>query len=85
MVTNPQKPTDDILADWKNGRFMVIDPLLAGYLPPEYASVILTDISYWAEHEAELDAWLEQHQATRSGMIVEMRKSDLVMFSLRWS
>ena len=77
--------SEDILADWKESRFIVIDPSLAGYLPHGYVSIILTDIRYWAEREAELDAWCWEHGVTRTGMILEMPQPSLTMFALRWS
>ena len=85
MATNPPTPTEDILADWKESRFIVIDPLLAGYLPHGYVSIILTDIRYWAEREAELDAWCQEHGVIRTGMILEMPQPSLTMFALCWS
>lgn len=74
----------DILADWKVKRFIVVDPGLregSGL----GVSIVLTDISYWFEQEAELDAWCEQYAARRSGMVIDMSESALMMFSLRWS
>ena len=76
--------SEDILADWKVKRFVVVDPGLRTS-PGFGVSIVLTDISYWADHEAELDAWCEQHAARRSGMVIDMSESALMMFSLRWS
>ena len=76
--------SEDILADWKVKRFIVVDPGLREG-PGLGVSIVLTDIEYWVEHDAELDAWCEQNSARRWGMIVDMSESAMMMFSLRWS
>jgi len=48
-------------------------------------AVILGDWQFWTDHEAELDAWCEQHGAQRQGMTVEMTEDVLTLFALRWS
>jgi hypothetical protein len=47
--------------------------------------VILGDWQFWADHEAELDQWCEQHGARRVGMTVKMTEDVLMLFTLRWS
>jgi hypothetical protein len=48
-------------------------------------SVLLGDWQFWTDHEADLDAWCEQHGARRQGMTVEMTEDVLTLFTLRWS
>lgn len=73
----------DIFEHWKKNKFITVDyDLLDG---PEIL-VILTDISYWAEHEQELTAWCNQYGAALIGMAITFPdKKTLTAFALRWS
>jgi hypothetical protein len=76
---------DDIFADWKNQRFIVIDYNIAKN--EQALMVVLTDIPFWSEHVKQLDQWcVDNPGARRIGMTVEFDTAELLtLFVLRWS
>jgi hypothetical protein len=76
---------DDILADWKTQRFIVVDYNIAK--DDLELMVILTDIAFWAEHVEQLDQWCKANPGVhRTGMTVEFDTPEaLTLFTLRWS
>jgi hypothetical protein len=77
---------EDIFADWKQQRFIVVDREIAHDNNTAYM-VVLTDIKFWCNHEAALDAWCVDHPgAYQMGMTVAFDTRDLLLlFTLRWS
>ena len=74
----------DILEDWKNNRFVMVDHALFD-LEPKRFLVVLTDVSYWNEHYEELKAWANNHNAIVEGMTVQFDEPTATLFGLRWS
>jgi hypothetical protein len=73
----------DVFEDWKKNKFIVVGEDL---LDKDETLIILTDISYWAEHEAELASWCKQHDVDFQGMCLAFNDPKmLIMFALRWS
>jgi hypothetical protein len=73
--------TDDILADWKTQRFVVID----AWQPDTGVLIILCDITFWDQHYADLSQWCQDHEAKLAGMTVELPGTELLTaFCLRW-
>ncbi len=73
----------DIMASWKNNRFVVADSALIDM--PESNLIILSDIEYWNEHYEELKDWCNEHLAEVRGMTVTCGDHALTLFALRWS
>lgn len=53
-------------------------------------TIILVDYVYWADHEEDLETWLDanvQHgRHIRNGMVLEFNNmEDLLVFTLKWS
>lgn len=53
-------------------------------------TVILVDYVYWADHEEDLEVWLDEHvqdgRRIRNGMVLEFNNmEDLLVFTLKWS
>lgn len=74
----------DIMAEFKNRRFIVAP----NYLLEDRSEhvIILSDISFWAEHYDQLQAWCEQHDAAVQGLGVTLPDSETVtLFCLTWS
>jgi hypothetical protein len=73
----------DIFAHWKRNRFVIGSEFV------DHANcilILLTDISFWAEHLEELDQWCSDHLCTVKGMTVEIpNDATLTLFALRWS
>lgn len=73
----------DVLAEWKQKRFVISDQILhdcPGRL------IVLTDLSFWSEHAEDLGVWCCQHGARVAGVTVEIpNDAVLTMFVLRWS
>jgi hypothetical protein len=76
---------DDILADWKTQRFIVVDYNIAKN--EQSLMVVLTDIAFWSDHVEQVDQWcVDNPGARRTGMTVEFDTSELLtLFVLRWS
>jgi hypothetical protein len=73
----------DIFAHWKKNKFVTVGyDLLDG---PEIL-VILTDVTFWASHEQELQTWCDYTGSTMTGMTVAFpNEQTLTAFCLRWS
>jgi hypothetical protein len=53
---------------------------------PETKTFFLADITFWAEHEQELDAWCEKNFCVHKGMTVTaLNDYGYILFGLRWS
>lgn len=76
--------SEDIFKEWKKNKFVVVGQDLLGESPERL--IIITDISYWIEHEKELDSWCKQNNAVAKGMtVVFPDEKTLIAFCLRWS
>lgn len=74
---------DDIFADWKNRRFVVVDYEL---MPELDIVVVLSDLSFWAPRVNELKDWCKDNGGEISGLTVSFKTQEqLTMFALRWS
>lgn len=63
-------------------KFIVVPDALVD----ENKMVILSDYSFWAEHELELDTWCLKNNCSRTGMLVVANDDvALTAFLLRWS
>jgi hypothetical protein len=72
----------DILQHWKESRFIVAGKEVTD----NERLVVLTDISYWAEHMDTLTAWCHSRDAVTSGMTVTFgSEKTLLEFVLKWS
>jgi hypothetical protein len=72
----------DILQHWKESRFIVAGKELTD----NECLVVLTDVSYWAEHMGTLSAWCRSRDAVISGMTVIFdSEKTLLEFVLKWS
>lgn len=78
---------NDIFAAWKNQRFVVIDPEFAVSVFGAHYTVILSDFSYWSDHEDELAEWVRATPGVRVlGCVVEIDSAaNMILFQLRWS
>ncbi len=76
--------TEDVLAEWKRNRFIVVDYALTGTAKH---LIVLTDIKYWAENVDQLDTWCEKNpRAKVQGMTVEITDDrTLTHFIMRWT
>ena len=76
---------DDIFADWKKQRFIVIEYDLGKDITRPM--VVLTNITFWSQHVEQLDQWcVDNPGARRIGMTVEFDTVELLtLFTLRWS
>ena len=63
-------------------RFVVV-PL--DLLDSDGKLVILSDYNYWAEREAELQEWCDNHGASFKGMTIALDEKTLTAFCLRWT
>jgi hypothetical protein len=62
-------------------RFLIVHP----GNPDEGTLVILSDHSFWSQHEPELVEWCLEHRAWHQGMTVTINKeSTVTLFCLRW-
>jgi hypothetical protein len=53
---------------------------------PDTKTFFLADITFWAEHEQELDAWCEKNFCVHKGMTVTaLNEYGYILFGLRWS
>jgi hypothetical protein len=78
--------SNDILADFKNHRFVVLDA--STYQPWAFGefAVVLTDIRFWNTHYTDLEKWCKLHGADIYGMTVSFcDEPSFVLFNLRWA
>jgi hypothetical protein len=48
-------------------------------------TALIEDYVYYADHDAELDIWLEEHNCDREGMVIRFcDEGTKMMFMLRW-
>ena len=73
----------DIMASWKENRFVVADSALIDI--EDNNLIVLTNIEYWNDHYEELTEWCENHNAEIRGMTVTCDDHTLTAFALRWS
>jgi len=65
-------------------RFVIADQEMAAYFKSSHL-VLLSDISYWADHYKELIDWCKQHNCRDVGMTIEIPDSKtLTLFCLKW-
>jgi len=65
-------------------RFVIADQELATYFRSEHL-VVLSDVSYWADHYTELLDWCKQYNCKDVGMTIEIPDSKtLTLFCLKW-
>ena len=79
-----QVDEQDILANWKNKRFVMVEHALFD-LPPKRQLVVLTDVSYWNEHYEELKEWCDINGGIVEGMTAQFDEDVATLFALRWS
>ena len=78
MVMN----TEDIMAEFKSARFVVVSPDL-GFDP---GLVVLSDLEFWIDRLGDLETWCQLHGAVRKGPTVEIPSDEiLTLFALKWS
>ena len=76
--------SDDIMADWKKARFMIVDG--DWYDMPFKHMIVLTDVAFWAEHADQLKVWCKQYGCRPEGVTVCIPDdATLTLFTLRWS
>jgi hypothetical protein len=72
---------DDILAEWKTERFVIVD-VETDHLD---ILIVLCDITFWTRHYADLNRWCQDHEVKLAGMTVELPGPELLTaFCLRW-
>lgn len=77
---------DDIFADWKTSKFVVVSWLQDDLLNTKGPVIVLTDFSYWVKHIDELIVWCKTNGGKQQGMTIEFDNDEnLTMFLLRWS
>lgn len=48
-------------------------------------NALIEDYKYYTDHAEEIDAWLEQHECAREGMVLHFFDESITMlFMLRW-
>jgi hypothetical protein len=73
----------DILADWKTNRFIVVGEEL---LDRDERLIVLTDLKYWSEHVDELVEWCKHNNMDTEGMTVVCGSdAEVTAFLLRWT
>ena len=73
---------EDVMAEYKAGRFVVADPIL-GFGP---RLIVLSDFTFWVDRLGELEVWCQLHGAVRKGTTVEIPTDEvLTVFILQWS
>ena len=78
--------TEDLLASWKENKFIVVDQTLIDDYTDTPHLVILTDISFWADNSDALIDWSLKHACRFEGMtVVVPDEQTLALFVLRWS
>ena len=76
----------DLLASWKENKFIVVDSsIIDDYVDTPHL-VILTDIAYWADNSNVLIEWCDEYKCRFEGMTVVIPdEPTLALFVLRWS
>ena len=70
----------DILADWKNKKFVFIN-----YIQTDPHLAVLTDVEYWNNNWDELIEWSKTHNCNVQGMTVALPdEKTKFLFVLRW-
>ena len=73
----------DILAEWKNKRFVIVDSKLHDY---SNHIILLSDYMYWSDNMLELVEWCHNNNCKLKGMTIEIPNDSLLtMFILRWT
>ena len=73
---------DDILADWKSNRFVIVEGI---FTDQRYILIVLCDITFWTQHYDVLNQWCQDHEVKLAGMTVELPTTELLTaFCLRW-
>lgn len=73
----------DILAEWKNKRFVIVDSKLHDY---SKHVILLSDYKYWSDNMLELVEWCSNNNCKLKGMTIEIPNDSLLtIFLLRWS
>lgn len=77
---------EDIFAEWKTQRFIVVEPAIAHDNAVDHM-VVLTDIYFWTENAEALEAWCDSNPGViQMGMTVSFNsRESLLLFMLRWS
>ena len=79
VVMNPH---DDILAEWKTNRFIIVDDPLTDHPGP---LIVLCDVAFWNQNYIDLNQWCQDHQVQLAGMTVALETDQqLTAFCLRW-
>lgn len=75
---------EDIFAEWKIRKFIIAESYM--FDDPNSTTVILTDISFWAQNIDELVKWCATYGGVISGMTVNFQsKASLTLFLLKWT
>jgi hypothetical protein len=73
---------EDVMAEYKAGRFVVADPIL-GF---GTRLIVLSDFTFWIDRLEALETWCQLHGAVRKGTTVEIPTDEvLTVFILQWS
>jgi hypothetical protein len=76
----------DLMAEWKNNHYIVVDELLLDTPVAPAVLIILTDLTYWNKHSDELVQWCDDHGCETSGLSVTLPgPAELTAFNLRWA
>lgn len=68
------------MEDWACRRFVVLSGMVTDI------AILLTDVSFWADHHQELTDWCELNNAKQEGMLVIFPdEKTLSIFCLQWS
>ena len=74
--------TADIMAEFKNKKFAIVDADL-GFESP---MVVLSDLLYWTGKWDEVQSWCNEHACKIDGTVVTMPdEKTLMLFCLKWS
>jgi len=78
--------SNDVFAEWKNRKFIVVGSWYYDIKFPNEHTVVLTDVEFWTTQYDELDKWCSQHGGVVSGMTVNFNDSKtLTRFCLEWA
>jgi len=48
-------------------------------------TAMIADYRYYADHESEIDRWLEERECERTGMVIKFNNEQTkMMFMMRW-
>lgn len=49
-------------------------------------NALVEDYMFYADHESEIDKWLEDHDCAREGMVIHFFDKEVqILFKLAWS